>query len=391
MRRFGKCDKISLIGEGINIYVQQTYKDNLHILLSMFSPEEKMQLFSRLPALELSYEPKLHKKVYSELYYIIPKGPKALVWYTYWLDQHVCLLVTLNERGNYSDIKLFPACFSDALALGTIIYGTHFIDKHRAYFTCEKLYYYKGMPVKSKSKLEQLPILVDMFQKEVEQVAYTTNSLIVGLPVMTNNYEEALVLMEELPYKVYGIGSISPASQALQPPFAVRPPQSLRDNKRTQSFANDKRGVGVLLPMRTQTTASAKGGCGGFSPGVVGVVGVKPPGVVGVKPPGVVGVKPLCVRAGLAADTYMLYNPSDNTLVGTAMVSTYKCSVFLNGLFRNIKENANLDLLEESDDEEEFENAELDKFVNLDKTILMECVFLKRFQKWQPVKVIKMC
>ena len=63
----------------------------------------------------------------------------------------------------------------------------------------------------------------------------------------------------------------------------------------------------------------------------------------------------------------------------------------MNGLFRNIKENVNLDLLEESDEEDEFENTHLDKFVNLDKTILMECVFLKRFQKWQPVKVIKMC
>jgi len=335
----------------------------------MFTPEEKMQLFNRLPALELSYEPKLHKKVYSAMYYIIPKGPKALVWYTYWLDQHVCLLITLNERGNYSDIKLFPACFSDALALGTIIYGTHFIDKHRAYFTCEQLYYYKGMPVKSKSKLEQLPILLDMFQKEVEQVAYTTNSLIVGLPVMTNNYEEALALMAELPYKVYGLGEIPHA------PLGGKPPQSLRDNKRTQPNESVKVNYisGSQNTFKSPHNASAKGG-----------VGACPQGVVG-------GSRPLTVRAGLSADTYMLYNPSDNTLVGTAMIPTYKSSVFLNGLFRNIKENANLDLLEESDDEDEFENTDLDKFVNLDKTILMECVFLKRFQKWQPVKVIKMC
>ena len=327
----------------------------------MFTPEEKMQLFNRLPALELSYEPKLHKKVYSALYYIIPKGPKALVWYTYWLDQHVCLLITLNERGNYSDIKFFPACFSDALALGTIIYGTHFIDKRQAYFTCEQLYYYKGMPVKSKSKLEQLPILIEMFQKEVEQVAYTSNSLIVGLPVMSENYEETLALIDELPYKVYGIGGSGP----LHPPLGGKPPQSLRDNKRTQPNESVKVNYisGSQNTFKSPHNASATG---------------------------VVGVKPLCVRAGLAADTYMLYNPSDNTLIGTAMVPTYKSSVFLNGLFRNIKENANLDLLEESDDEDEFENTELDKFVNLDKTILMECVFLKRFQKWQPVKVIKM-
>ena len=389
----------------------------------MFTPEEKMQLFNRLPALELSYEPKLHKKVYSPMYYIIPKGPKALVWYTYWLDQHVCLLIMLNERGNYSDIKLFPACFSDALALGTIIYGTHFIDKHRAYFTCEQLYYYKGMPVKSKNKLEQLPILLDMFQKEVEQVAYTTNSLIVGLPVMTNNYEEALALIEELPYKVYGIGGSGP----LQPPFAenkrMQPNASVKVNYINDSqntfksphnasakggiplqppFAENKRMqtneyVKVNYTSGSQNTfksphnASAKGGVG-----AIPHTNASAKGGVGLQsgytcPQGVVGVKPLCVRAGLSADTYMLYNPSDNTLVGTAMIPTYKSSVFLNGLFRNIKENANLDLLEESDDEDEFENTELDKFVNLDKTILMECVFLKRFQKWQPVKVIKMC
>ena len=39
----------------------------------------------------------------------------------------------------------------------------------------------------------------------------------------------------------------------------------------------------------------------------------------------------------------------------------------MNSLFRTIKENDNLDLLEESDDDEEFENIQIDKFVNLEK------------------------
>ena len=60
----------------------------------------------------------------------------------------------------------------------------------------------------------------------------------------------------------------------------------------------------------------------------------------------------------------------------------------MNTLFRNIKENTNLDLLEESDDEEEFENTKIDKFVNLDKVLIMECVYLKKFQKWQPIKIV---
>ena len=72
--------------------------------------------------------------------------------------------------------------------------------------------------------------------------------------------------------------------------------------------------------------------------------------------------------------------------IGIAMISTYKCSVMMNKLFRNIKENSNLDLLEESDDEEEFENTQIDKFVDLEKTVIMECVYNKRFKKWQPLK-----
>jgi hypothetical protein len=60
----------------------------------------------------------------------------------------------------------------------------------------------------------------------------------------------------------------------------------------------------------------------------------------------------------------------------------------MNALFRTIKENANLDLLEESDDDEEFENTQMDKFVDLEKTVLMECVYSKRFKKWQPNKTV---
>jgi hypothetical protein len=61
----------------------------------------------------------------------------------------------------------------------------------------------------------------------------------------------------------------------------------------------------------------------------------------------------------------------------------------MNSLFRTIKENTNLDLLEESDDEEEFENNSDSKFVDLNKSYIMKCVFLKRFRKWQPIEVIK--
>ena len=65
----------------------------------------------------------------------------------------------------------------------------------------------------------------------------------------------------------------------------------------------------------------------------------------------------------------------------------YKTSKMMNSLFRNIKENTNLDALEESDDEDDFENMNDDKYVNLDKCVHMECMFNKRTNKYIPVKV----
>ena len=60
----------------------------------------------------------------------------------------------------------------------------------------------------------------------------------------------------------------------------------------------------------------------------------------------------------------------------------------MNGFFRSIKENANLDALEESDDEDEFENIDEDKFVFMDREIKFECKYNKKFQKWIPIKKV---
>jgi hypothetical protein len=59
----------------------------------------------------------------------------------------------------------------------------------------------------------------------------------------------------------------------------------------------------------------------------------------------------------------------------------------MNKLFRNIKENTNLDLLEESDNEDEFENEKEDRFVYLDREFNMLCSYNYKFKKWVPLKL----
>jgi len=74
--------------------------------------------------------------------------------------------------------------------------------------------------------------------------------------------------------------------------------------------------------------------------------------------------------------------------INVAYIPTYKTSVFMNSLFRKIKENIHIDYIEESDDEEEFQNIDEDKYVDIDKVLLMECMFHTKFKKWVPTRVV---
>jgi len=98
------------------------------------------------------------------------------------------------------------------------------------------------------------------------------------------------------------------------------------------------------------------------------------------------------VKADLAADIYRLFAYGRNKTreyYGIAYIGSYETSVFMNRLFRHIKENENLDFIEESDDEEEFENVDPERFVDLEKEVLIECIFSAKFKKWIPKRVVE--
>jgi hypothetical protein len=103
------------------------------------------------------------------------------------------------------------------------------------------------------------------------------------------------------------------------------------------------------------------------------------------------------VVADIQYDVYLLYAYNNvgkpgggdkHVFVDIAFISNYQTSKMMNGIFRKIKENVNLDYIEESDDEDDFENAEPDKYVDLNKKINMECKFNYKFKKWMPIRVV---
>jgi hypothetical protein len=97
------------------------------------------------------------------------------------------------------------------------------------------------------------------------------------------------------------------------------------------------------------------------------------------------------VKPDVQNDIYYLYSYDDNTndfvYFNIAYIPDFKTSVMMNKLFRNIKENNNLDALEESDDDEEFENEKEDRFVYLNREFNMVCSFNYKFKKWTPLRI----
>jgi hypothetical protein len=92
------------------------------------------------------------------------------------------------------------------------------------------------------------------------------------------------------------------------------------------------------------------------------------------------------IRPDAQNDIYYVLRSPDEPITPTTMIAhipNYKTSVMMNSLFRNIKENRNLDALEESDDEDEA----LIPLVDLNKWVRMSCAFSPRFKRWQPVNV----
>tara|TARA_Y100000389_G_C17463214_1_gene523359 strand:- start:772 stop:1743 length:972 start_codon:yes stop_codon:yes gene_type:complete len=302
------------------------------VFINMLTTLQKKILIQKFPEVELSYDNLLHRKVYANVYMVIPKGPKAFLWITYVEDKNVAILIILDNKDKIKTMDVYPMCFDKILSLGTLIYGTSFSVGQRKHFSCEDIFFYKGCNIKQYSFSEKFRVFKEMFDKYLSQIAFNNNFLIAGIPICCPNYQQAISNETNLPYKIYGIRLYN-----------------LR-HKTSQS-------LGIYIPKEKFVVEAI-----------------------------------FRVKASIENDIYNLYCFEPNNFTepySSAAVTSYKQSVMLNNLFRTIKENSNLDLLEESDDEEEFENINSDKFVNLNKQIIMKCVYKKQFQKWEPIEVIK--
>ena len=294
----------------------------------LHSRKEKESLLQMFPEFELSYEKIVHKKVFKDIFLAIPKGKKYFAWFTYYKSNPMCFI--LEKKFNQCkivNIEYKLACFDESLCLGTIVYGTIIEIKQHPMFVIEDIYYYKNKYIGNYNLLKKLDYF-DMFFNLTKQAIYGKNFIVFGMCLMSGKYKELMSDINEVNYDIY---SIQHRSLYNLEPYLV---SLFKENKR-ENIATFK------------------------------------------------------VKAENQNDIYSLYcYDRGEKLYDSAYVSNYDISVFLNSLFRNIKENINLDALEESDEEQEFENVNEDKYV-LNKTYIMDCKYYPKFKKWEPFRISK--
>ena len=407
---------------------------------------ESDELLSNFPLTRLSYEVSIHKNdtQYSVAknpnnykYFILPKGRRCFAWATEWRRKRIFVIIDIQrtkcredrrggdsgalsadyerpfirkfyqENGWYpGKVTMYDACFDRDLVYGTVFGGVMFRNPttDSPLFSIHTIYWYKGNPIPPLSGLQHIALCEELFyQDNIRQVSYTKeNSVIFGLPVLCNTEQDAEHIASQLPYDVFSIQYRSIRTTQIFQMLIRGDNESVIHSARpapNKQAATVAVPVPVAVPFPVQVHVSVPVISHSMSPTPTPTLASNmkrwfvPPSDDMLTNIQAVFI----VRPNIQNDIYELFVMPDASRGGGgsseplfhnfALIPTFKTSVFMNRLFRNICENERLDTMEESEDEAEFENTEPDKYVTLSKEYIMTCRFNKRFCKWVPLEI----
>ena len=345
----------------------------------MLSNKDKEMLLSEFPNVKLSYENITHNKVYkSDIIMAIPEGRKSFAWFTTLNEKNVCIIMEPGENKQITNIKIVNACFNSDLAYGTIFYGTTFFHMYNKFFTIEDIFHYKGSDVSRYNWGRKFDLFNTILSKDLKQISLNNSFMVFGLPLLSNNLDDFYNKVEQIKYKINSVQFrlFERSNNFLFMSFAKFMEQKMLTNNNKIAVNNNNK-IAVNNNNKIDVNNNNKID--------VNIKTNKYDKTNNYKKEVIFKIKP-----DIQNDIYQLYCLDDNNkeiYYDTAFIPDFNTSVMMNKLFRKIKENDRLDALEESDDEEEFENENEDRFVYLNKTYNMVCLFNHKFKRWYPIKI----
>jgi hypothetical protein len=335
-----------------------------------------MQFMQRFPNVELSYEIVPHKKVSPDYNacVAIPNGKKSFVWFTYNETDDICVFIDIGRDKKIIETIVYDPCMPIdliQLAKGTLLYGT-VLDTGA--FIVEDIFLYAGLLIKSLpfgQKLGYICQFVDCVRPvyggkfQMPYIWSYTPPSVSGPQNVVPEYDPPYEIPETI-VPAYVIHHIQYRCLRVVGPYYNIYPQKKGFNKNTTSTAELS---------RTLVDPNLRKRCAHISD-------ARPQ----YKLP-----TTFMVCADLQFDVYHLYAYGKGrapVYYDVAYIPTYRLSVFMNKIFRRIRENDDLDAIEASDDEADFENVAIDKYVDLQKMVSMECKYDAKFRQWIPQKVV---
>ena len=328
-------------------------------------------LLDKMPRFELSYETISHKKVSTEhdVCFAIPTGKKVFVWFTFYQKRDVCYILECNRDKKIVQAIQLEGSSCLPLSYGTLLYGTLVSseDGERQKIILDEIYYLEGNSWKHRSLQDKLSCWRYIFESLLPQTSW---GHMFAFPVIwsvsftdtMHTYPSILPDDKKFGYPVHHLQYRS--SYTVMPYLNIY----IYKNKNVVMLPSQKKDK---LPLLAQYDTT--------------------PYICHFKKPQYRYRAVFRVYADIQFDIYHLFAcGKDNSKVyyNMAYIPNYKTSVMMNSLFRKIRENRNLDYIEESDDEDDFENIAEDKYVNLYKNLLMECEFHPKFKRWVPLKTV---
>jgi hypothetical protein len=262
-------------------------------------------------------------------YYIIrPVGRRCYLWFTYIDKQFVALIKYTGS--NSDDFYVANIDFDNTLSYNNVLLYGYYVKTEGSgdFFIIDNIINYNDYNYIITDKEYSLISVFKVYRRLLQNINAKSGKLGVYLPYICSQYSEVFSAMYSLAYRPFGV-----------------------------SIWTLDKNQGIYLLNRENNVLE-----GIFK-----------------------------VKANPNHDTYDLYCYNGNRMeyYNRSLITNYTLSIYMNSLYRNIAENKNLDALEESEDEDIFENIHENKFVDLEKSYYFKCVYNKRFKKWIPKCLIE--
>ena len=268
----------------------------------------------------------------NKFFVLKPTGKKAYLWFTYYKKFNICILCLINDKINSHNNQYYYYDISynnNLLFNNVLIYGYYFNQNKNNYFIIDNIgnyNIYNNIVTLSNNDFKKK---INLYHLICNNIFNKSNNF-VNLPYISNTIDQMYKYIYKIPYKIHSIAIYNDTNYV----------GYVNYNNKLNYYNQNKN-------------------------------------------------KNFYVKPDIINDIYYLYyNKHDKHYSYIALIDSYKTSVFMNNIFRNIKENKNLDLLEESDDDEEFENTSCYKFVDISKVCYMTCSYNNKFKKYVPIKLL---